>query len=72
MPVVRGNLEIGEENKDANQSGNLDSKADSTWIHFLPLVFLILIEIGGMALLCYKCEHPTWVSIFHSHRPGQD
>jgi hypothetical protein len=30
----------------------------------LAFVFLILIELGGMVVLCYKCERPAAVSIF--------
>jgi hypothetical protein len=29
------------------------------WPALLFLVFLILVGIGGIAVLCYKLEHPT-------------
>lgn len=61
------NLIISDESSTRVSSAGIDSKPNRTWIQFLPIVFLILIELGGMVLLCYKCEHPAEVSIFQEH-----
>jgi len=63
---MSSNLITSDESRTRARSAGADSKPNRTWIRFLPLVFLILIELGGMVLLCYKCEHPTRVSIFQS------
>jgi len=62
MPPMSLELEISDENKGPIKSGSIDSKPNPTWAQFLPLVFLILIELGAMVFLCYKCEHPAEVS----------
>jgi len=64
MRPMSTNLITSGESRTWVRSRTIDSKAKRTWIQFLPLVFLILIELGGMVLLCYKCEHPAEVSIF--------
>ena len=64
MRAMSTNLAISDERRTRARSASEDSKLNRTWIQFLPLVFLILIELGGMVLVCYKCEHPTTVSIF--------
>jgi len=53
------NLVVNDVSRTRAISAIVDSQPKRTWIHFLPLVFLILVEIGGMIVLCYKCEHPT-------------
>ncbi len=58
------NLVISDESSTRVRSASIDSKPNRTWVQFLPIVFLTLIELGGMVLLCYKCEHPAQVSIF--------
>jgi len=64
MWPMRTNLVISDESKTRARSAIVDSKPDRSWVRFLSLVFLILIELGAMFILCYKCEHPTAVSIF--------
>jgi hypothetical protein len=61
------NMVVNDESRTRAGSTIVDSKPNQTWTRFLPLVFLILIELGGMVLLCYKCEHPTEISIFQGH-----
>jgi hypothetical protein len=58
------NLVISGERNAPARSTAIDSKPNRTWIKFLPLVLLILIELGGIVLLCYKCEHPEAFLIF--------
>ena len=58
------NLVINDESSTRTRSAISESKTNRTWIQFLPLVVLILVALGGMVVLCYKCEHPTKVSIF--------
>jgi hypothetical protein len=64
MRHMSTNLVISDERSALARSRTIDSKPNRTWVKFLPLVLLILIELGGMALLCYKCEHPEAFLIF--------
>jgi hypothetical protein len=58
MRHMSTNLIINDEINAPARSRTVDSKPNRTWIKFLPLALLILIELAGMVLLCYKCEHP--------------
>jgi len=58
------NVVITDEIGAPARSRTVDSKPNRTWIKFLPLALLISIELGGMVLLCYKCEHPEEFLIF--------
>jgi len=57
-------LVVSNESKTRARSTIVDSKPNPTWTRFLPLVFLILIELGGMIVLCYRCLHPRQAPIF--------
>jgi len=41
------------------EAGKTDSPSRPKWPLLAAVAFLILIEVGGMVLLCYQCEHPT-------------
>jgi hypothetical protein len=64
MRHMSTNLIISDERNAPARSRTIDSKPNRTWIKFLPLALLILIELGGMVLLYYKCEHPEAFLIF--------
>ena len=55
MRAMSTNLAISDERRTRARSASEDFKRNRTWIRFLPLVFLILIQLGGMVLVCYKC-----------------
>jgi hypothetical protein len=64
MRHMSANLVISDESSAPARSRTVNSKTNRTWIKFLPLALLIFIELGGMLLLCYKCEHPEAFLIF--------
>jgi hypothetical protein len=64
MRQMSTNLVITDEIGAPARSRTVDSKPNRTWIKFLPLALLVLIELGGMVLLYYKCEHPEAFLIF--------
>jgi len=41
------------------EAGKTDSPSRPKWPLLAAVAFLILIEVGGMVLLCYQCENPT-------------
>ena len=45
------------------EAGKTDSPSRPKWPLLAAVAFLILIEVGGMVLLCYQCENPTPVRI---------
>jgi hypothetical protein len=45
---------------------NNDRPLERTWEPFVVLVIIILVEIGAMAVLCYKLEHPDRPLQFHA------
>jgi len=41
------------------EAAKTDSPSRPKWPLLAAVAFLILIEVGGMVLLCYQCENPT-------------
>jgi hypothetical protein len=41
------------------EAAKTDSQPRRKWRLLTAVAFLILIEVGGMLLLCYQCENPA-------------
>ena len=41
------------------EAAKTDSPSQRKWPRLAAVAFLILLELGGMVLLCYQCENPT-------------
>ena len=41
------------------EAAKTDSQPRRKWRLLAAVAFLILIEVGGMLLLCYQCENPA-------------
>jgi|AmaraimetFIIA100_FD_contig_31_65096501_length_371_multi_4_in_0_out_0_1 hypothetical protein len=41
------------------EAAKTDSQPRRKWRLLAAVAFLLLIEVGGMLLLCYQCENPA-------------
>jgi hypothetical protein len=41
------------------EAAKTDSQPRGKWALLVTVAFLILIEVGGTLLLCYRCESPA-------------
>ena len=50
---------IVNENTTSMEAAKSDSQSRRKWPLLAAVAFLILIEVGGMLPLCYRCENPA-------------
>jgi len=55
---------IDEEEVAARSIAQIAPKREQKWGALMFLAILIVIELVGMAFLCYRCEHPAEASTF--------
>jgi hypothetical protein len=58
---------INDKDKTPVEVAEPDSTSRARWPLLAAVAFLILIEIGGTVLLCYRCEHLTPIRMLQDH-----